>query len=98
MPKFEVVSSLGKRIRVSAEYWEKIVGNKHPAMAGQEELVQRTLTNAEHVRRSRKDESVFLHYRRAGEHFCCVVVKHLNGEGFVVTAYMADRIKIGDAV
>ncbi len=98
MPKFEVVSSLGRRIRVSAEYWEKIVRNKHPAMAGQEELVKGTLTDSEQVRRSRKDESVFLHYRRAGEYYCCVVVKHLNGDGFVVTAYMTNTIKVGEAV
>ncbi len=70
-------------------------------MAGQEELVKGTLADSEQVRRSRKDESVFLHYRRAGDHYCCVVVKHLNGDGFVVTTYMTDRInriKVGEAV
>ena len=94
--RFQVTSSLGKTIRVTEEYWHRIVTTKHTAMAGQEDLVKRALTAPEEIRRSRKDQSVFLHYTKSGTRYGCVVVKHLNGDGFVVTAYLTDKIKIGD--
>lgn len=96
--KFEVTSSLGKRIRISEEYWQKIIETKHPVMAGQDELVKQALTNPEQVRRSRKDAAVHLHYRKSDGRYCCVVVKHLNGDGFVVTAYFTDTIKAGEVI
>lgn len=82
-PKFEITSSLGKRISISTEYWQKIIETKHPVMAGREELVKQALTSPEHLRRSRKDATVHLHYRRTDGYYCCVVVKHLNGDGFI---------------
>ena len=89
----KVTSSLAKTIRVTEEYWQRIVTTKHPAMAGQEDLVKRALTAPEEVRRSRKDQSVFLHYAKSGTRYGSVVVKHLNSDGFVVTAYLTDKIK-----
>jgi hypothetical protein len=97
-PKFEVTSSLGKRIRISEEYWQTIIETKHPVIAGQEELVKQALTSPEQVPRSRKDAAVHLHYRKTNDHYCCVVVKHLNGDGFVVTAYLTDTIKAGEVI
>ena len=97
-PKFEVTSSLGKRIRISDEYWQTIIETKHPVMAGLEELVKQTLTSPEQIRRSRKDVAVHLHYRKTDSHYCCVVVKHVNGDGFIVTAYLTDTIKAGEVI
>jgi len=97
-PKFEVTSSLGKRISISTEHWQKIIETKHPVMAGREDLVKRALVSPEQVRRSRKDAAVHLHYRKDDGHYCCVVVKHLNGDGFVVTTYLTDKIKAGEVV
>jgi len=84
--KFEVTSSLGKKITISNAYWRKIIETKHPVMKGHEALVKQALAEPEQVRRSRKDASVYLYYRRHEARYCCVVAKHLNGEGFVVTA------------
>ena len=97
-PKFEVTSSLGKRISISTEYWQKIIETKHPVMAGREDLVQQALTSPEQVRRSRKDATVHLHYRKTNGHYCCVVVKHLNGDGFVVTTYLTGKVKAGEVI
>ena len=94
--RFEVVSSLGKKIRTSDDYWKKIISTKHPAMAGREDLVKLTLASPEEVRSSKKDASVHLYYRKSGKDYCCVVAKHLNGDGVVITTYMTNRIKIGD--
>jgi hypothetical protein len=96
--KFEVTSSLGKRITISVEYWQKIVETKHPIMRDREEPVKQTLTSPESVRRSKKDQAIYLYYRGTEGRFCCVVAKHLNGEGFVVTTYLTDKIKAGEVV
>ena len=97
-PKFEVTSSLGKRITISSEYWQKIVETKHPIMRDREALVKQTLTSPDQVRRSRKDPAVHLYYRSDEGRFCCVVARHLNGDGFIVTTYLTDKIKAGEVV
>ena len=96
--KFEVTCSRGKKIRTSDEYWKKIVTTKHPGMGKHEELVKQTLTSPLEVRRSSKDAAVHLYYRKSNGYYCCVVAKHLNGDGFVVTAYMTDAIRIGERI
>ena len=47
--RFQVTSSLAKTIRVTEEYWQRIVTTKHPAMAGQEDLVERALMAPEEI-------------------------------------------------
>ena len=41
---------------------------------------------------------VQLYYRRYGNLHLCVVAKHLNGNGFIITTYFTDRIKEGVVV
>ncbi len=93
--RFAVVCVLGKRVSVTENYWHKIITIKHPSMAGRDAEVQQTLTDADEVRESRSDPLVRLYYRRYGSLHLCVVVKHLNGSGFIVTTYFTDRIKEG---
>lgn len=95
---FEVTCVLGKRIRTTRSYWEKIVRDKHPVMKGREQEVKETLQSAEEVRRSKSDPKVLLYYKRAENRYICVVARHLNQEGFVITAYVTDNIKEGETV
>lgn len=97
---FEVETPLGIEVRTTPDYWQEIVENKHPIMEGKASLVEATLETPREIRRSRSDENVYLYYRPEPEtpYSICVVVKHLNGEGFIVTAYRTDRIKEGDRV
>lgn len=97
---FEVRTPLGVLVRTTEGYWREIVENKHPVMAGKLGLVERALEDPEEVRRSRSDPHVFLHYQKeqGTPYWVCAVVKHLNGEGFIITAYRTDRIKEGDRV
>src|SRR3989304_6280575 len=90
-------SQIGKRIRSSKRHWDAIV-NKHESVAGLEEQVGRTLEHPRYVRLSKEDDRVFLYYAPHGKHFLCVVCRHLNGDGFIVTAYLTDRIKKGVTV
>ena len=98
LPYFEVTSILGKRIRTTAPYWEKLVTTKHPRMRGREKEVQTVLKKADEVRRSRINPGVYLYYKKAREHYTCAVVKHLNDEGFLITAYLTKAMKIGEVI
>ena len=93
---FEVVSSLGKKIRVTKDYWNKIIETKHRIIKGKEDFVKATLHKPEEIRRSKKDSNVYLYYKSIDKDYICVVAKHLNGEGFIITAYITDRIKLGE--
>ena len=93
----EVRSHLSKRIRISKRYWETIV-KKHESVAGMEESVKETLQHPTYIRISKENDEVFLYYAPHGKYFLCVVCRHLNGDGFIITAYLTDRIKKGDTV
>lgn len=95
---FEVESVLGKRIRTTLEHWRFISEVKHPLIKEFEAEVKKTIKQPDTVRKSKRDPSVFLYYRKFGNNFVCVLAKHLNGEGFVVTAYIADKVKRGETV
>ena len=93
---FEVTSKLNKRIRVTKEYWGKIVETKHRIMKGKEEMVKATLEYPDQIRKSKKDLDVYLYYKKINGNHNCVVAKHLDGDGFIITTYITDRIKAGD--
>ena len=50
------------------------------------------------VRRSRRDPNIYLYYGAFKDKLICVVVKHLNKEGFIVTAYPTRRMVPGETV
>ena len=95
---FEVVSKLKRRIRINNSYWDYIVKVKHPSMRGLDEFVKLSLTEPVEVRRSKRDYSVHLHYGKfEAKLLVCTVVKFLNGDGFVITAYLTRRMT-GDSI
>ena len=95
---FEVISSFNKKIRTTRSHWELITKIKHPEIEGKEAEVKECLRNPVEVRKSSEDSEVLLHYKKEGSYFLCVVVRHLNGEGFIITAYITDKIKEGEIV
>jgi len=95
---FDVISSLGKRIRITQAHWKLLTQRKHLEIEGLEQDVQLTLIEAEVVRVSQEDDDVFLYYRRYKKYYLCVVCRHLNGEGFIITSYLTDRVKEGHEI
>lgn len=89
---------LGKELRISSSYWEKIITIKHPIIAGKEKEVQMTLESPEIIRVSNSDEKVFLYYRTYGKNYLCVVARHQNGNGFIITVYITAKIKEGKLI
>ncbi len=83
---------------MSKSYWDYIVSVKHPSMRGLEESIKNSLTEPIEIRTSKRDRSVHLHYGKFdAKLFVCTVVKFLNGDGFVITAYLTGRM-IGEPV
>jgi len=74
---------------------------EHPEMRGLEPSIAETLGNPEVVTGSRGDPQVHLYYRlynhpRLGEKYLCVVVKTVESDAFVLSAYLTDRVKQGE--
>lgn len=95
---WEVNSVLNIMVQLQVARWQLITTIKHPNMDGCEHPVKRTVEKAVEVRRSRSDHMVYLYYSPVGDRYCCAVVRHDNGHGFVVTAYVTDKIKEGDSI
>jgi hypothetical protein len=96
---FEASTPLDFKVRATSEYWNVIVCVKHPVMRARHAGVQQALQTADEIRRSRSDPGVLLFYKleRIGR-WLCAVVKRLNGEGFLITAYPTDTIKEGEKI
>jgi hypothetical protein len=90
----EAVSRFGKKIGLTKRHWDYII-SKHESVIGLEEQVKETLKRPAYVRLSKEDGKVYLYYAPYKKYFLCVVCRHLNGEGFIITAYLTDKIKKG---
>lgn len=95
---FAIVTPLNIQIRTTPSYWARIVTFKHPIIAGREDLVKETLQNPTEIRRSLSDPMVYLYYKVDPPYYLCIVARHLNGEGFIITIYRTDKIKRGELV
>ena len=95
---FEVWSKLNRLIRITKSHWDLITLVKHPIIRGKETVVKKCLQEPNEIRISQDDKSVHLYYRQWGKYYLCVVAKHLNGEGYIITIYVTDKIKEGEKV
>jgi hypothetical protein len=76
---------------------------EHPEMSGMGAEIERVLIAPQTVCRSRSDDAVRLFYEFyaqtiVGGKWLCVVVKYLEDDAFVVTAYLTDKPKTGDTL
>jgi len=94
---FEITTPLNIKIHTTREYWQKVL-TKHPELEGKLDDVQKTLLQPTEIRKSKRDELIFLFYSENEKFWLCVVTKKIGLEGFLVTAYITDRIKEGEIV
>lgn len=94
---FAVPTPLGFSVRTTHGYWE-LIQRKHPEVIGKETEVQSCLLQPEQVRQSTQDRAVYLFYTSLPPYHLVVVVKRLDGEGFIITSYLSDKIKEGETV
>lgn len=96
---FKVKTPLGVTVRTTKEYWERIIGTKHPSIAKYEKEVKDTLNDPDQIRKSKQDPRVRLYYKNIGKVYVCVVADHVTkSEGYIVTCYLTDRIKEGEQI
>ena len=91
----------GRSIRLTDERKQHILD--HPEMADLESAIVEALINPEIVRRSNSDHTVHLYYRYqkdtiVGEKWLCIVVKYLEDDAFIITAYLTDKLKAGEQI
>lgn len=91
----------GLSIRLTDERREHIL--RHPELGGQHDWIAETIGQPEEVRQSNSDPAVQLFYRFYPEtlvtsKWLCVVVRLEKEDGFVITAYLTDRVKRGDKI
>ena len=93
---FETISVLHRSIRLTDVQWAHIRG-RHPEMESQQDKLKEALENPDFVVHSVRDDTY--HYVRkytetpVSEKHVLLVVKHLNGDGFVITAFFVSRIR-----
>lgn len=92
---FKVKSKLGKEISITKSYWNFIVSEKHPVIKGKEGEVKKSLVDPVQIKASQKDPNVILYYHKFEDKYLCVVARHENGTGFIITIYITDKSKKG---
>lgn len=99
---FEVVSKFDRKIRLTEEIYNHVCV-RHPEVFGEIDRMKETLISPQTVRRSAYDEKVWLFYRLfkdtpVTEKYLMVAARILNNEGFVVTSYFTDKVKMGEEI
>jgi hypothetical protein len=89
----------GNSVRLTDERLAHIL--EHPEMKGMAPEIERVLREPKLVRRSRTDAGVRLFYEFyaqtiVGGKWLCIVVKYIENDAFVVTAYLTDKPKAGE--
>jgi hypothetical protein len=89
----------GHQVRLTEERLAHILDR--PEMKEMAAEIERVLRQPQLVRRSRSDGAVRLFYEFyaqtiVGGKWLCVVVKYVENDAFVVTAYLTDKPKAGE--
>ena len=93
---FTVKSILDKKVRLTHTQWNHTIF-RHMELQGQEEKVKQTLQQLQIVFYSASDDNY--HYYRlysttpVTKKYLLLIVKHLNGEGFIITAFFLREIR-----
>lgn len=96
---FEIKTPQCVVIRTTKDYWEIITTIKHPSIAKYTKQAKDALKDPDQIRRSRQDKRVHLYYKNLGKLYICVVADNINKEeGYIITAYLTDRIKEGEEI
>ena len=92
---FEIVDKSGRKIRLTKKQWSHIT-TIHAEMTNYLEEIRRTLEKPLKIIPQEKGNLIryysYQKHRRHSEKYLRVIVKYLNGEGFIVTAHFVEHI------
>lgn len=94
---FNIRTPLQFYVHTTTEYWHKLIF-KHPELETRLDDLIETLNNPDEIRKSKREDLIFLFYSESGKYWLCVVTKKVGLEGFLVTAYITDRMKEGETI
>ena len=91
---FKVTDKTGRKIRLTKRQWTHIV-DKHPDMAGKQEEIMKTLEIPEFILPEKFNEKMqnYYKYNKSQKEYLLVVVKYLNGDGFIATSFYTRKIR-----
>jgi hypothetical protein len=89
---------LNREIRLTKNRYEHIL--ERAEMHNQEERIKETLKSPDIIKLSNHADDVLLYYKLyetspVTRKYLVVIVKILNGDGFIITAFYTDKIKKG---
>lgn len=95
---FKLKDVQGKELRLTKERLAHIL--ERPEMRNQEERIKATLRAPDTVKVSNHSDDVLLYYRLYAEtpvtrKYLVVIVRVLDGSGFIITAFYTDKVKKG---
>ncbi len=90
---FEIKDKSGREIHLSRERWKHII-HEHPEVSPYWEELKETLRNPLNIVPYEPDELYYYYkYFKANQPpYLLVIVKYLNGRGFIITAYFTSNI------
>jgi len=92
---FEVIDKTGRKIRLTKKQWIHI-RKDHPNVETPEEIYE-TIQNPDKIFGDEREEVSnfykFFKHKKQKSKFLRVIVKYLNGDGFILSAYFVRNIK-----
>ncbi|MEK6909374.1 MAG: PBECR2 nuclease fold domain-containing protein [Nanoarchaeota archaeon] len=94
---FEIVDKNGKKIRLTDKQYSHLI-EEHPYMHNYLEEIKETLQKPDKITFYSFDQAVRYFYRGykyfdKPNRYLLVIVKYLNGEGYVISSYLESKIK-----
>ena len=94
---FKINTPIGIVVRTTQDYWN-LIQLKHPEVIGKLALIKNTLKMPDLITRSKVDKNVCLFYKKLNGYWLCIVTKNNVLDGFIITAYITDKIKEGEKI
>ena len=90
---FETTDKTGRNIHLSKERWTHIIIN-HPDMADKIEEVRLTVEKPTLILPHKYEDNMrnYYRYQKETRDYLLVVVKYLNGEGYIATAFFTSKL------
>jgi hypothetical protein len=90
---FEAIDKFDRKIRLTKKQWEHI-RKDHPDVEGEE--IRQTVLESFKIMRGERERYFYykyFKYKKSPARFLRVIVKYLNGDGFIMTSYFVKDIK-----
>ena len=84
--------------RTTKFFWKNVIIIKHKELEKLESEIKLCLAYSDVVELSKEDQNVYIYYKKTKNKYICVVTKHLNEHGFIITAHIASKLRKGKIV